>query len=129
MEASVGTQLILLELYLENLPASLPIPKHSAYNFSSFALDPDWLADVSEVGAIDGFGWVDMPQTDITGIEYQKFIADELNIDPSSPFLLDILSDQPRVLPLVPAATPVRVVSTQLSSSVPWEDEWETFPI
>jgi hypothetical protein len=56
----VGAQLILLGFYLENLPASLPIPKHSAYNFSSFALDPDWLADVSEVGAINGFGSMDM---------------------------------------------------------------------
>jgi hypothetical protein len=47
----------------------------------------------------DGFGWVDMPQNDIMGVECQKFIADELNIEPSSPFLLNILSDQPQPMP------------------------------
>jgi hypothetical protein len=63
----------------------------------------------------DGFGWVDMPQNDIMGVECWKFIADELKIDPSSPFLLDILSDQPQLLPLVPLVLE--------------DNEWEIFPI
>jgi hypothetical protein len=58
-----------------------------------------------------------MPQNDVTAAEYRKFIADELNIniDSSSPFLLDITSDQPQVLPPVPVAAPVCVVLTRLS--------------
>lgn len=77
----------------------------------------------------DGFRWVNRPLEDVTGVECRKFIADELNIDPSSPFLLDILSDQPRVAAPIPAAAPMRVSATRLSSPVPEDDEWETFTI
>ena len=46
----------------------------------------------------DGFRWVNQPLDDVMGVECGKFIVDELNIDPSSPFLLDILLDQPQVV-------------------------------
>ena len=49
----LDTQQNLLPFYLENLPASLPIPRRSAYGFSSFEVDPEWVADTGEIGAIN----------------------------------------------------------------------------
>ena len=82
-------------------------------------------SETEEAEPDDGFGWVNMPQNDITGVECRKFIADELNVDPSSPFLLDILSEHTGAA----SGSCCYFFTCLLSSSVPEEGEWDTFPI
>jgi hypothetical protein len=109
---------------------SAPQPRqHTAQNSGPTSLSSSESDSESETESDDGFRWVNIPQADVTGVEHQKFITDELNIDPLSPFLLDILSKQPRLMPPTPVAIPVHVCPTQLFSSVPEEDEWEKFSI
>ena len=53
MELSLHNQLNLLQFYLENRLASLPVPNESAYMFPAFEVDPDWAMDIGEIGAIN----------------------------------------------------------------------------
>ena len=42
-----------LQVYLHSLPKTLPLPQTSQYDFSTFAPDPEWMADVGEEGAVN----------------------------------------------------------------------------
>ena len=53
MHQRLKDELTELQVSLKELPMDIPIPKQSKYNFSNFSLDPDWIADVGEVGAVN----------------------------------------------------------------------------
>ena len=53
MHQRLKDELTELQVSLKELPMDIPIPKQSKYNFSNFSLDPDWITDVGEVGAVN----------------------------------------------------------------------------
>ena len=55
MELPVETQLDMIQLYLDNLPQTLPLPakSKSTCRFFSFKLNKDLVDDIGEIGAIN----------------------------------------------------------------------------